>query len=343
MANRPTLQDVASAAGVSVATVDRVINNRVKVQENTARKVSEAAHRIGYHATTLIDHRIRSDLPERCFGFLLHKERQHFYRNLAAEIKDELSAQRAIRGKSLVEFSSSQSPADVAAHLRSMLGRADAVAATAFNHPLVTEAVRDLKRAGLPVFALLSDFAQAERSSYVGLDNLKVGRIAAWMLATAARSPGPIALFLGGHRWHGHECRETGFRNYFREYSPDFTVLDTQFNMETRQLTYEATLQLLDRHHDLAGIYIAGGGMEGAIEACRELRQPGHVGLVVNELTPESRVGLSERYVTMVNATPVPQLCSDLVKLMCTAVSGEKTETTGQHFLEPRIYLPESF
>ena len=84
--------------------------------------------------------------------------------------------------------------------------------------------------------------------------------------------PGKLAVFVGGYRWHGHELRETGFRSYLREYAPDFSVLDTMVNLETRQLTYEATLNLLDRNPDLRGLYCAGGGMEGAIAALRETR-----------------------------------------------------------------------
>ena len=135
------------------------------------------------------------------------------------------------------------------------------------------------------------------RQNYVGLNNLKVGRIAAHMIATAVHRPGKTAVFVGGYRWHGHELRETGFRSYFREYAPQFTVLDTLVNLETRQLTYEATLDLLSRHPDLRGIYCAGGGMEGAIAALREARAPGEVTLVVNEITPESRSALADRYV----------------------------------------------
>ena len=43
MAKRPTIDDLAAAAGVSVATVDRVLNGRHKVREATAKRVAEAA------------------------------------------------------------------------------------------------------------------------------------------------------------------------------------------------------------------------------------------------------------------------------------------------------------
>ena len=130
------------------------------------------------------------------------------------------------------------------------------------------------------------------------------------MIATAAHQPGKIAVFVGGYRWHGHELRETGFRSYFREYAPQFTVLDTLVNLETRQLTYEATLDLLRRHPDLRGIYCAGGGMEGAIAALREARAPGR-GRAGRERDDAGKPrGAGRRAMsTMVIATPLQRLC----------------------------------
>ena len=239
-------------------------------------------------------------------------------------------------------FASSQSPKDFTELMEGMAGRVDAIAATAVTHPEVTEAVIRLNAKGIPCFSLLNDFGQGVRQNYLGLNNLKVGRIAAHMIATASHHAGKIAVFVGGYRWHGHELRETGVRSYFREHAPQFQILDTLINLETRQLTYEATLDLLGRHPDLRGIYCAGGGMEGAIAAVREARAPGEVALVVNELTPESRAALIGRHVTMVIGTPLPRLCDDLVRLAAETVSDGMTPVQGQHFLQPDLYLPES-
>ena len=70
--------------------------------------------------------------------------------------------------------------------------------------------MRGLHEQGKPVFSLLSDFAQGIRESYIGLNNMKVGRSAGWLISRTAPHPGKVALFVGSHRWHGHELRETG-------------------------------------------------------------------------------------------------------------------------------------
>ncbi|MEZ5913827.1 MAG: LacI family DNA-binding transcriptional regulator [Paracoccaceae bacterium] len=341
MARRPTITDVAAEAGVSPATVDRVLNGRLKVREDTARRVYDAARRLGYHATALIEQRLQPRRPSFRLGVILHKGRQAFYRNFAEALERAVREAPGIDGQLVLEFATSQSPEEVAALLGAMHGRVDAVAATAVNHQAVTAAASDLSRAGIPVFALLSDFAQGIRAGYVGLNNMKVGRNAAWMVATSARAAAKVAIFVGGHRWHGHELRETGFRSYFREYEPQVRLLDPLVNLETRQLTYEATLDLLARHPDLGGIYVAGGGMEGAIAALREVRQPGEVRLVVNELTDDSRAGLVDRYVTMVIATPLDRLCDDLLRLAVAAAADPAAPGSGLHFIDQRVYLSE--
>ena len=342
MSRRPTIHDVAREAGLSTATVDRVLNAREKVREDTARRVYEAARLVGYHAAPLIGQRVQTDLPRLRLGVVLHKEKQAFYQTFKAELERAVASASGVRASVQIEFAPSQTPADFAALMDNFGGRVDAVAATAVTHPEVTEAVMRLNAKGIPCFALLNDFAQGVRQNYLGLNNMKIGRIAAHLIAITSHQPGKIAVFVGGYRWHGHELRETGFRSYFREYAPQFTVLDTLVNLETRQLTYEATLDLLNRHPDLRGIYCAGGGMEGAIAALREVRQPGEIALVVNELTPESRAALVSRHVGMAIATPLGRLCADLVTLAAEAVRDGITPLQGQHFLPPDLYLSES-
>lgn len=342
MSNRPTIQDVAREAGLSTATVDRVLNARERVREDTARRVYEAARLVGYHAAPLIGQRVQQDLPRLRLGIVLHKERQAFYQGFKAEIERAVTRASGLRATATIGFAASQSPADFTSLIDGMAGRVDAVAATAVTHPEVTEAVLRMNARNIPCFALLNDFAQGVRQNYLGLNNMKIGRIAAHLIATTTHKPGKIAVFVGGYRWHGHELREAGFRSYFREHAPHFTLLDTLVNLETRQLTYEATLDLLERHADLRGIYCAGGGMEGAIAALREVRGPGDVTLVVNEITPESRSALIARYVSMVIATPLTRLCEDLVSLAAAAVRDGIAPVQGQHFLPPDLYLPES-
>jgi LacI family transcriptional regulator len=341
LARRPTAKDVAREAGVSVTTVDRAINGRAQVRPETLRKIAEAAHRIGYHGHVLFQRRLDASVPEMNLGFLLLKQSQEFYKNFAKEIERSVAARTDIRGTATIRFSSSQSPTEFAQLLTELGTSCDAIAATAVNDQKLDGIVHELKGRGISVFSLLNDFAQGIRKSYVGLNNMKIGRLAAWLITKTVHEPGKLAIFVGGNRWHGHDLREVGFRSFVREAGAGFAVLDTLVNLETRQLTYEATLDLLDRHPDLKGIYVAGGGMEGAIAALRERFDHPRVVLVVNELTVESRAALIDGYASMVIVTPLPELCRDLVEMMISSVNRPDDGPPGQHFLEPRVLLPE--
>lgn len=334
------MAELAREAGVSIATVDRFLNGREPVREDTRALIIAAAERIGHPAARRLSPRA-DELPDLRFGVVLHKQGQDFYKAFAETLHRAVSAP-GVHGRLVLEFSSSQAPSEMASALRAMAGRCDVLAATAVNHPEVTAAVEELSAKGIAVFSLLSDFAQGARAGYLGLNNLKVGRTAGWMMHQVTRNPGVMALFVGGHRWHGHELRETGFRGYLRECAPHLTVLDTVVNLETRQLTYETTLALLARRPDLRGIYVAGGGMEGAIAALREARPARDVALVVSALTPESRAGLAEGLVTLVVDTPLEKLCRDLLALMARAATQGRQTGGLQHFLSPDLHIAES-
>ncbi len=342
MARRPTISDVAREAGVSVSTVDRALNGRARVRPETLERISAAAHRVGYHGLALMRRGLDRGVPERRFGFVLLKHGQEFYRNFVTEIERAVAARDDVRGRAVIRFSSSQSPAEFAELLTDLGRTCDAVGAIAVNDRKLDPVVQEMKDRGVPVFSLLNDFAQGIRHSYIGLNNVKVGRMAAWMITRTAAAPGNLAIFVGGNRWHGHDLREVGFRSFVRDSAVGFGVLDTLVNLETRQITYEATLDLLDRHPDLRGIYVAGGGMEGAIAALREVHDPPRVALVVNELTAESRAALIDGYAVMVIMTPLAELCRDVVAAMIAAIGGRDDGVPGQQFLEPRAILPES-
>ncbi|AIC30543.1 LacI family transcriptional regulator protein (plasmid) [Rhizobium etli bv. mimosae str. IE4771] len=339
---RPTISDLARASGVSVATVDRVLNARHRVREETARRVYDAAQEIGYHAVGLIRQRVFEDLPQYRLAFLLQKPTQAFYQSFAREIEAAARAVTTARLQIQIEYPSSATPAAIVEKIKLLGARNQAVAVVGPDYPAVTTAVEELKDRGIPVFSLLSDLATGVRDAYVGVNNRKVGRTAAWTTARTALKPGKVACFVGSHRFHGHELREIGFRSYFRENAPQFDVIDTLINLETAEITHEATLTLLQKHPDLVGLYVCGGGMEGAITAFREEGVGGRVVLVVNELTPESKAGLADDIVTMVVATPLPALCNELVSLMLGAIERGEAVVPGQSFLPFDIYISEN-
>ncbi|UJW85832.1 LacI family DNA-binding transcriptional regulator [Devosia sp. SL43] len=342
MARRPTVADIARVSGLSVATIDRVLNARLPVKSETAERVFAAAEQIGYHGTGLIRRRLEQNLPHYRFGFLLQRPDQLFYQDFARALEYAATTQVQFRVQPSIAFLPSQIPSEVADRLREMARRTDAIAMVAVDHPAVTAAVAEVQAMGKPVFSLLSDFAAGVRHGYIGTNNRKVGRTAGWLIAKAAPGPGKVAVFVGSHRFHGHEMREIGFRSYLRESAPELSIIDTQVSLEDGALAHEATLDLLRRHPDLVAIYVAGGGTEGVIRALRDESIAGRVALVCNELNPVTHAALADNIATAVIGTPLDTLSPQLMSLMASGISAPSADSSGQTFLPFDIYVSEN-
>ncbi len=335
------MADIAARASVGIATVDRVLTGRRKVREENARRVFEAAAALGYHATPVIRYRIDRDAPRATFGFVLPKKGQEFYRDLSNALRSEIEDIRDLRGTLIIHYAETQDPAEYAELLGKMAGTADVVAASAVNHPLVEQAVGGLADAGIPVLAMLNDFAPDVRRKFIGLDNYRAGRQAAWMLASIIPEPGVIAVLVGGNLWQAHQVRESGLRSYFRQNAPGFRLRDAVLNLETRGITYAMVQDFVASQQDLRGIYITGGGVEGAIDALRRSGRERRVRLVVHPLTKETRAAVTDGIVTMVIGTPVVELARRVVSEMAASVSGQSQEAGEQVLLSPEVLLPD--
>ena len=93
--SRPTVHDVARAAGVSLATVDRVLNARPGVRAATVDKVHKAMSDIGYSRDIAAANLARQRSYR--FDFVLPEPTNAFLRGLHQAIDDTRSAFEAER------------------------------------------------------------------------------------------------------------------------------------------------------------------------------------------------------------------------------------------------------
>ena len=342
MAKRPTIADLARHAGVSVATVDRALNGRLPVREETAQRIFKAARAIDYHAAGLLGRQLLQDPPQYRLGFVLLQPSQPFYAEFARELTAAVAEASGFRAHMHLDYLEGHTTSEICSKLNAAAAQSQAVALVAIDHPTVSAAVEALKEKHIPVFSLLSDFASGVRCCYIGVDNRKAGRTAGWALAKTAPRPGKVAVFVGSHRFHGQELREIGLRAYLRENAPGFEVVETLVSLEAREIAHEATLDLLARHPDLVGIYVAGGGMEGAISALREENMAGRLALICNEITADSRAAIADGIVTLAISTPLRRLARELVALMVRAIEMGPAEVPGQIFLPFDMHVSEN-
>ena len=341
MGKRATITDLAHEAGVSVATVDRVLNRRLPVREDTALRVVAAAEAIGYHATGLLKQRM-TEVKPCTMGFLLQKRGDDFYQALANELLNATKTAPSIRGKALIEFVDELIPSVIAAKIRDIGARVDVLAVVAVDHPLVSEAVEEIVVKGKPVFTLLSDLTTPARAGFIGVDARKAGRTAAWTISRLARKPGKIGILLGSHRYLSQETAEISFRSYMRENAPQFQVLEPLVNLDDQRIAYEAVEDMISSNADLVGIYMSGGGMAGLVRALRDEKAGDRIIAVCNELIPVTRSALIDGTIDLVLATPVAALASHAVAAMAQSVASGRHEGGILVQLPAEIFVSEN-
>jgi LacI family transcriptional regulator len=286
---RSTLSDVAREAGVSAATVDRVLNNRPGVRERTRDVVFETARRIGYIGVEA-GNEPQSAAPIR-LDFVLPVGTNTFIRML----HDQLRLQAVQRPDLDVRINAIESfnPETLAATLHDLHGRTDGVGLIALDHPTVREALRALSRGDVKVVTLATDILHVPRVAYVGIDNRQAGRLAGYMVGRllgaggehAGKTAKKVAMFAGSLSYRGHQEREMGFRHVVAEEFPDLAIVELREMGDDRERAYREALALLDRHADLAAIYNIGAGNGGVAQALRERGLARRIVFLGHELT----------------------------------------------------------
>lgn len=317
---RTTLGDVARAAGVGVATVDRVLNARARVAPETAARVMAAAEATGYHGKAMLKRRIAEMAPACRFGFLLQKEGKWVYQRLARELRSATQARRDVRAEPVFSFVASLSADRLAAEIARLGAEVDALAVVAVEHPAITAAVDAIAARGVAVYALLSPLTAEGLAGHIGLDGDKAGRTAGWAMARMARPAGEIGVLVGSQRYLGQQANERGFRAAMALHAPNRRLCETLVYLDDEAVAHEAARDLLARHRQLAGLYHSGGGVGGVARAIEASGRGGRITYICHARSPESEAALRDGVADMVITGSFAQIARSATACMAEAV-----------------------
>lgn len=311
---RVTVHDLARAAGVSLATVDRVLNGRPGVRRGTIEKVEAAIAEIGFRRDLTASMLARA--RDIGLAVIVPEGTNQFFGKLA-EAVEKIGAQvKAERLRlDLTRIKAMDTRALVAALDAIEVDQSDCAVIVAIDKPEVHAAVARAASRGIKVVTLVSDLPGSARHAFVGIDNTAAGRTAASLMGRFLPQGGKVGLVAGSLELIDHAERVAGFRAVVESEFAGIEIVGPIEGQDEFTPTYEKTLRLLSDHPDLAGLYNVGAGNAGMLMALNERGLSGRVRVIGHELTGPTRAGLDSGAVDLV----IDQSPEDEVRAVCAA------------------------
>lgn len=281
-----TVAQIAASAGVSKATVDRVLNGRNGVQLHTRNHVERVMQSLrGDNAP--VNHASEKVLR---FDFFIPDNHNNFLAQQADYIETYAKSLPSVSVR--IHRLANASEEAVLAALSTLNDNTNGVGIIAMDTPKIREALSALIARNIPIVTLASDISKINRCAYVGIDNFSAGKLAGYLMGRfIQQANAKVSLILGLRSYRGHEEREMGFRSILRDKFPRIQIVGESEIGEDDRRASDAVVHMLNSHPDLAGIYCVGAGQPGLIQTLNARNIEDKICVIGHGLT-----GLTQRY-----------------------------------------------
>ncbi|WP_246605966.1 LacI family DNA-binding transcriptional regulator [Paractinoplanes toevensis] len=288
------IREIAAQAGLSEATVDRVLNGRGGVRESTAQEVRLAIAELDRQRTQV-------RLGGRTFMVdVVVQAPPRFSAAIRAALEAELPGLRPAVFRARFHLLDSPSAADVEAVL-DRIGRTRSHGVI-LKAPDVPEVVAATRRLTAPLVTLVTDLPGSPRVTYVGIDNRAAGATAAYLIQHwLGDRPGDVLVVRGHGSFRGEDEREAGFRAELAG-GVARRVLEVVDAEDRADAVGAGIREVLAGHGPVRAIYslYAGAGGNAAVVAAFATQHRSYDVFVAHDLDGENTALLRERKLSVV-------------------------------------------
>lgn len=263
MSDRFTLKEIAHQAGLSLATVDRVLHGRDHVRQATRDRVAAAQAELArqYAASQLQGSKVTLDIvmiaPDR------------FTSAVREAVEAELPLMRPATYRARFHLAEVLEKDELVALLRAIARRGtQGIVLKAPATPGIQAALADLASRKIPVVTYVTDIEPSLRLAYVGMPNQKAGSTAAYLLSRmSGPTPGRVLVTLSSRGFEGEDARRVGFADHIARHAPHLSLVTVSEGFGVDRATGALVAKTLADHSDIRFVYSIGGGNRAILEA----------------------------------------------------------------------------
>ena len=328
-------------AGVSLATIDRVLNERPGVRQATIDRVKKAIDEIKFVRDFSAANLARSKEYE--LVFLLPDHDDEFIgliREAITEANQSLAHER-------INVTVVRAPANDPHRLAQEIDKLstsgiDGMAIMAPETPQVRDALSRLDARGIAAVAFVSNQPNAESTSFVGINNDAAGRTVGQLMARfTGEKRGKILVMTEIMQSRDSQERRLGFDTIMAKYAPRLKICPSLEDYGDPLRTAQIFKTALQNDSSVVGIYLMNHDIHNAMQAIEVSGSAQDIVVIAHELTPQTRARLVDGSLDAVITQDVVHLVHSSIRVLKAKLTRTST-VASQERIRIEITLREN-
>lgn len=338
---RPTAKDLAKAAGVSLATVDRVLNGREGVRKKTVDAVHTAIQEIGFERN-----QVAATLARKRgyhFGFVLPRSGDEYLHEILERVTEVSTWGRAEMLEASVIRIDDHDPHKAARQLgRLSSEKYDGIAIMAPETPQIRDAILRMRERGLNTIPLISNQMQDDGLPFIGIDSRSAGETAGRLLGRFCRGQvGQVIVVTETLQSRDSLERRLGFDAVLSRHYLDLKTVPTLETHADDNRTRSILKQAFATYKNIVGVYLMGQEARVPLDALKLLNLNEDCTVIAHERTPSTEAALQADLIQAIIAQDPGHLVRSAIRVL-RAHSENRPTLGSQERIRTEIMIAEN-
>jgi len=314
--DKPTTKDLAKAAGVSLATVDRVLNKRGGVRQTTVERVTAAIVALNYVRNISAANLARR--TEYQLVFLLPDHDDEFTDMIHMAINEANISMTHERTTVSIIRVSANDPHRIAQEIDGLSAdKVDGVAIMVPETAQVRDAILRLDARGIAVVAFVSNQPNAQSAYFVGINNEAAGRTAGQLLSRfTGEQQGTVLVITETMKSRDSQERRLGFDAIMAKYAPWLRVHPSMETYADAARTAKIVAAAWHNNPEIVGVYLMHHDISETMQAIEAQGIPPKTVIIGHELTQHTRARLVDGTMDAVITQDVGHLVRSSIRVL---------------------------